>query len=200
MFKFLDRYILKELIPPFFIGLLIYSFVLLMNQLLLLSELFVAKGVALSVTIQLLVYLVPSILAFTLPMAVLMGTLAGLARLSSDSEVVAFKTLGISYRRLLRPLLLFSFAGWLLTSLLTLYLVPYFNYKWVKTVMSSVLDKVQLKITPREFNDTIPHTVIFVQDIAQEKEWENIFIFFSDSPEESRVVLARKGRLNFYPK
>lgn len=200
MFKFFDRYILKELIPPFFIGLLIYSFVLLMNQLLLLSELFVAKGVALSVTIQLLVYLVPSILAFTLPMAVLMGTLAGLARLSSDSEVVAFKTLGISYRRLLRPLLLFSFAGWLLTSLLTLYLVPYFNYKWVKTVMSSVLDKVQLKITPREFNDTIPHTVIFVQDIAQEKEWENIFIFFSDSPEESRVVLARKGRLNFYPK
>lgn len=39
MLKFFDRYVLGEIIPPFFIGLLIYSFVLLMNQVFLLSEL-----------------------------------------------------------------------------------------------------------------------------------------------------------------
>jgi len=31
MLKYFDRYLLKEITPPFFIGLLIYSFVLLMN-------------------------------------------------------------------------------------------------------------------------------------------------------------------------
>jgi len=43
MLKFFDRYLLKEITPPFFIGLLIYSFVLLMNQVFLLSELFIAR-------------------------------------------------------------------------------------------------------------------------------------------------------------
>ena len=47
MLKFFDRYLLKEIIPPFFIGLLIYSFVLLMNQVFLLSDLFIAHGVSL---------------------------------------------------------------------------------------------------------------------------------------------------------
>jgi LPS export ABC transporter permease LptG/LPS export ABC transporter permease LptF len=200
MLKLFDRYILKEISPPFFLGLLIYSFVLLMNQLLQLPALFIAKGVTLGVTLKLLLYLVPAILAFTVPMSVLMGILAGMSRLSSDSEITAFKNLGISPRRMLRPLLVFAFGGWLLTSVLTLYLAPFFNFKWVQTLTESVLDKVQLQINPREFFEGIPNTVIFIQDIVEQKNWQNILIYLSDTPEKPRLVLARRGRLNFYPK
>ncbi len=132
-------------------------------------------------------------------MATLMGILAGLSRLSSDSEIMAFKTLGISYKRLLRPVFIFSFVGWLLTSYLTLYLAPHANHKWVQTFSESVLAKVQLEINPREFNETIPQTVLFIQEISQEKDWENIFAFFSEPPEEPRVILAKRGKLSFYP-
>ncbi len=199
MFKILDRYILREIAPPFLLGLLIYSFVLLMNQLLQLPSLFIAKGVTLGVTLKLLVYLVPAILAFTVPMSVLMGILAGLSRLSSDSEITAFKSLGISPHRMLRPLLVFAFGGWLITSVLTLYLAPFFNFKWVQTLTESVLDKVQLQINPREFFEGIPNTVIFIQDIVEQRNWQNILIYFTDNPEKPRLVLARRGRLNFYP-
>jgi len=199
MLKFLDRYLLKEIIPPFLLGLLIYSFVMLMNQLLQLPALFIAQGVALGVTLRLLLYLVPAILAFTIPMSVLMGILAGLSRLSSDSEVTAFKSLGISPRRMMRPLLVFAFGGWLLTSGLTLYLTPLFNFKWIQTMVGSVLDKVQLQINPREFFEGIPNTVIFIQDIVEQKTWQNVLIYLTDNPEKPRLVLARKGRLNFYP-
>ena len=44
--KFFDRYILQEIFPPFLIGLLLYTFVLLMNQILMLAEMFIAKGVS----------------------------------------------------------------------------------------------------------------------------------------------------------
>ncbi len=199
MLKFFDRYVIKEIIPPFFIGLLIATFVLLMNQILILAELFITKGVALKAAVKIFLYIIPSILAFTVPMAVLMGILAGLSRLSSDSEIVAFKTLGINYKRLLFPVLLFSVGGWLLTSFFTLYLAPRSNYKWVQTVAESVLTKVQFKINPREFNESIPKTVIFIQDISQEKEWKNIFIHFSNPPDEPRIILAKSGKLNFYP-
>ena len=54
--------------PPFFLGLLIYSFVLLSSWLLQFPELFIARGVPFGVTVRLLAYLVPAIVAFTVPM------------------------------------------------------------------------------------------------------------------------------------
>jgi len=200
VFKLFDRYLIKELIPPFFLGLLITTFVFLMNEILLLSEIFITKGVPFETTLNILIYLIPSIIAFTLPMSVLMGVLGGLSRLSSDSEIMAFKTLGISYKRLLRPIFIFSLVGWLLTSFLTLYLAPRANYKWVQTLSQSVLAKVQLEINPREFNESIPNIIIFIQDISPDKNWQNIFLYLSRNRKEPKVILARKGRLNFYPK
>jgi LPS export ABC transporter permease LptG/LPS export ABC transporter permease LptF len=197
--KYFDRYIIKEIIPPFFIGLLLTTFVLLMNQILQLSEIFITRGVPLRAALEILFYLIPSILAFTLPMAVLMGTLGGLSRLSTDSEVMAFKTLGISYTRLLRPVLFFSLLGWLLTSYFALYLAPQFNYKMDQTLTRSVLTRIQFRIHPREFNESIPDTVIFIQGVSQEREWENIFVYFSEPRDEPRVISAERGRLNFYP-
>ncbi|MCX6563999.1 MAG: LptF/LptG family permease [Candidatus Aminicenantes bacterium] len=199
MLKYFDRYILKEVLPPFFMGLSIYSFVFLMDQLLRAPELFIAKGVSLGVTVRLLLYLVPSILAFTVPMSVLMGILAGLSRLSSDSEITAFKTLGIGPFRLLRPLLVFALGGWLLASALTLYLAPYFNYKWDVTLATSVLNKVDLQFNPREFNESMANMVLFIEDIGRDKSWRDVFIHFSDSPDEPRIVLARNARLHIYP-
>ena len=197
--KFFDRYIIKEIIPPFFIGLLISTFVLLMNQILQFSEIFITRGVSFKAAVVIFIYLVPSIIVFTVPMAVLMGVLGGLSRLSSDSEILAFKTLGISYKRLLRPVLIFSLGGWLLTSYFALYLAPHSNYKLVQTLYQSVLTKVQFTIHPREFNESIPNTVIFIQGITQEREWKNIFVYFSDPPEEPRIISAKRGKLNFYP-
>ncbi len=199
MLKYFDRYIIKEIIPPFFIGLLLTTFVLLMNQILQLSEIFITRGVPLRAALEILFYLIPSILAFTVPMAVLMGILGGLSRLSTDSEVMAFKTLGISYTRLLRPVLLFSLLGWLLTSYFALYLAPHFNYKMDQTLTRSVLTRIQFRIHPREFNESIPDTVIFIQGVSQEQEWENIFVYFSEPRDEPRVISAERGRLNFYP-
>ncbi|MBN2206353.1 MAG: LptF/LptG family permease [Candidatus Aminicenantes bacterium] len=199
MLKLFDRYVLQEVLPPFGLGLLVYTFVLLMNQILLLAEMFISHGVGFRTVVEILAYLIPSILAFTLPMAVLMGVLAGLSRLSTDHEITAFKELGISFLRLLRPLLLFAAAGWLLTSVLTLYLAPRANYKWIQTLTGRVLSKVQVNINPREFNERFPRMVLFVQNISPGKDWERIFVQSSAVPEEPKIILARRGRLHFYP-
>jgi LPS export ABC transporter permease LptG/LPS export ABC transporter permease LptF len=201
MLKYFDRYILKEVVPPFSIGLLIFSFVFLMDWLLRTPELFIAKGVSLGVTLKLLIYLIPAILAFTVPMSVLMGILAGLSRLSSDSEVTALKTMGIGPFRMLRPLLVFALGGWILTSLLTLYLAPYFNYQWDQTLAASVLNKAELQFNAREFNESTANMVLFIEDINRDKSWRDVFLYFTDTAtaDEPRVVLARQGQMHIYP-
>ena len=196
--KLFDRYVLKELFPPFALGLLIYTFVLLMNQILLLSEYFIDRGVPLKTVLSLLVYLLPSVLAFTVPMSVLMGILAGLSRMSSDSEITAFKTLGISNRRLLRPVLIFSFCGWLVTSFLLLYSAPRANYTFVRTFVSSVLTRIQFDITPREFNEDIPGVVLYIQEVAPDKSWNNVFVHLSEEGRLPAEVFAARARMNVF--
>jgi LPS export ABC transporter permease LptF/LPS export ABC transporter permease LptG len=194
MLKYFDRYMLREAASPFGIGLLVYSFVLLMNQLLVFPELFIAQGIPLLTTLKLLGYLVPAILAFTVPMAVLMGVLAGLSRMSSDAEITAFKTLGIGHLRILRPLLLFAFAGWLITSFLAMWMAPAFNYKFQQTLAAAQAERLQLQLSPREFID-ISGTTIYFQDVAPNQEWTNVFIKVGIPPEDTRILLAERGRL-----
>ena len=199
MRKLIDRYILKEVFSPFLIGLLVYTFVMLMNQILLLSEIFIVRDVPFKTVMSLLFYLMPSLLAFTVPMSVLVGILAGLSRMSSDSEITALKTLGVNYTRMLKPLLFFSMGGMLLTAFLTLYFAPWANYKWSQLFKDTVLTTVQLQITPRQFNESLSNTVIYIQDITQNNEWDNVFVQMTENPEEPRVIYAKKGGLSFFP-
>ncbi len=199
MFKLFDRYILKEIFSPFIVGLFAYTFVLLMNQILVLSQMFIERGIPLNVILVLLIYLIPSTMAFSLPMSVLLGILSGLSRMSSDIEVTALKTLGVSYKRLVRPLLVFAFCIWVLTSFMSLYVAPHANHKWMQTLFNSVLSKVQLKINPRQFNESIPNTMLFVQDVTRDNEWQNIIVYFAEPPEEPKLIYAKSGKITFYP-
>jgi len=199
MAKLLDRYVLREVVPPFFIGLLLIVFVLLMNQVLLLAELFIDKGVPALEALRILGLLVPSILAFALPMAVLMGVLGGLARLSSDSEVIALQSLGVGPRRLGLPVLAFGLCGLLLTLPLALVLAPRANSAWVRTMSSSVLARVRIKVEPLVFNESLPNIVFFVRETDRDDRWRDIFAYMADDPADPRLVLARSGTVRLYP-
>ena len=199
MTKIIDRYVIREVVPPFLVGLLIITFVLLMNQVLLLADLFIDKGAPLLVALRVLGLLIPSILVFALPMAVLMGILGGLARLSADSEIVAFRTLGIGPRRLSRPLVLFGLGGLLLTLPLALWLAPHANDAWVRAMTESVLARVRLDVVPLEFNETLPNMVFMVRDVGRDKVWHDVVAYLTKDPSQPRLVLARSGTVRLFP-
>jgi lipopolysaccharide export system permease protein len=197
--RLLDRYVLREVVPPFLVGLLLVVFALLMNQVLLLADLFIDKGVPWAEALRLLALLVPSILVFALPMAVLMGVLGGLARLSADSEIVALRSAGVGPGRLARPLVLFGLAGFLLTLPLALFLAPRANDAWVKAMTDSVLGRVRLKVERFQFNEMFPGLVFRIQDIGPDGSWSEVFAAMTRDPAHPRFVLARSGRIRLYP-
>jgi LPS export ABC transporter permease LptF/LPS export ABC transporter permease LptG len=197
--RLIDRYVLREVVPPFLVGLLLVSFVLLMNEILLLAELFIAKGVPLLEALRILGLLIPSVLAFALPMAVLMGVLGGLARLSADSEIVALRSLGVGQGRLARPIAFFGLAGFLLTLPLALYLAPRANGAWVRAMTGSVVARVRLDVEPLEFNETLPDTVFLVRGVESDGRWRDVFAYLGKDRGHPRLVLARSGTVRLYP-
>lgn len=198
MVRLLDRYVLREVVPPFLVGLLLVVFVLLMNQVLLLADLFIAKGVPWPEALRLLALLVPSLLVFALPMAVLMGVLGGLARLSADSEIVALRSAGVGPGRLARPLLLFGLAGFVLTLPLALFWAPRANDAWVRAMADSVLSRVRFKVEPLEFNETVPGTVLFAREAGRDGVWKDVIVFSNEDPADLRVIMAREGTVRLF--
>jgi LPS export ABC transporter permease LptF/LPS export ABC transporter permease LptG len=194
MNKAFDRYILKEIASPFGIGLLIYTFTLLTNQIIILSKTLIAKGVTAGTVFKILFYLLPDLLSFTIPMATLMGVLAGMSRLSSDSEIVAFRTMGIRNSKILKPVLLFSISAWLVSSWLLMFLAPETNYRFNKLYTEVVLSQTISGIKPGVFYQDLPFLSLYFRDQDRGGEWRDVFLCSLKNPEEDTLIIAKKGK------
>ena len=102
------RYLFRELITPFFLGLSVFIFILIMSQILRLNELIIVYGVGIGTVLRLMFYLLIGFLAISIPIALLFSVLMVFGRLSSDSEITALKASGFSILQLAMPVLLFS--------------------------------------------------------------------------------------------
>src|SRR4051794_41029348 len=90
--KTLDRYLIREILPPLFLSLLIFTFILQIPPVMEQLEALVSKGVSWGIAARMLLTLIPQALGLTIPMALLVGLLIGLGRLSGDREAVALQT------------------------------------------------------------------------------------------------------------
>ncbi|TFG80104.1 MAG: YjgP/YjgQ family permease, partial [Chrysiogenales bacterium] len=189
-----DRYILKEIASPFAIGLLVYTFTLLINQILILSKTLITKGATTGTVFKILLYLLPDLFSFTIPMATLTGVLAGMSRLSSDSEIAAFRTMGIPNRQLLKPALLFSLATWFVSSCLIMFLAPEANYRFSKLHTGVVLSQTISGIKPGIFYQDLPFYSLYFRDQDRGGEWQDVFLCSMKNQEEDTLIFAKKGR------
>ena len=192
----LYRYLVKELIPSFFLGLIGFTFILLTGRILQLTELFVNKGVPLGFILQLLSFLLPSFMVLTIPMATLLSVLLAFNRLSSDNEITAFKASGVSLYQMIPPVLVFSITTFLATALLALYSVPQANTASRSLLYEIASSKAHAGIRERAFNDDFEGLVLYVERVQPKTfHWENIFISDSRNPADLYTILAREGEV-----
>src|SRR2546428_672159 len=122
--KKLDRYIFKEILFPTLIALVALTFVAFTREIGGLLEVIVRQSATMSEIWAISVAILPNVLTFTIPMAVLVGILTGFGRMSSDSEAIAFRASGISMTRLLSPVLLLGIVGFAASFALTVWIAP----------------------------------------------------------------------------
>ncbi|MGH9256691.1 MAG: LptF/LptG family permease, partial [Vicinamibacterales bacterium] len=108
--RIVDRYVIREVLWPLAIGLLVFTFMLIIPFLIEYAESFISKGVAVPIVLRVVATLLPSALALTVPMSLLLGLLVAFGRLSADREFVALQACGVSLLRLMRPVALLSVA------------------------------------------------------------------------------------------
>ena len=196
MLRVTDRYILREVVPPFLLSLLVLTFVLMLPAITQYAEELIAKGANTWTVLQIMGMLLPQALAVTIPMASLLGVLLGLGRLSSDREVVAFQACGISVLRICCPILLLGLASSAVTCYVQVFALPDANQKFRELAFPILARQAGGDVRPRVFYDGLPNTVLYVRDVATgDGSWGDVFMADVSDTGQSDVYLARQGKI-----
>src|SRR5919106_1444954 len=193
--KLLDRYIVREILPPFAIGLLVFTFVLIIPFIIDMAEELIAKGVPWLTLLRLTTTLIPQALGLTIPMAFLLALLVALGRLSADREVVVLMACGVSPFRLMRPVLLLAVLCWAATSWVMIEAIPNENQNYREITMRIVADRAEGQVRPREFFEDFPDTVLYVHEVPPTGGWVDVFAANTKNAAEPEIFVAARGRM-----
>lgn len=164
--KTLCRYLVAEVVPPFFLGLLAFTFILLVGRILRLIELVVTRGVPLFQIGKLFALILPTFLEMTVPMAFLLAILLGLGRMSNDQELLAMKASGVSAPQILGPIALVALVVALITLGLTMVARPAANFALKRELYNIARSRVGTALREKVFNDDFPQILIYVEEIV----------------------------------
>jgi LPS export ABC transporter permease LptG/LPS export ABC transporter permease LptF len=197
MFRTLDRYVWREILPPMLLALLIFTFLLALPPIMQHLENLFAKGVGIGTIGRLIWTLVPQALGLTIPMALLVGILIGFGRLSADRESVALLACGVSPYRLLRPVLALATVCALATMYVMIIAIPQANRAFLAITFDIVSKRVETDVRPRVFFEDFPGWVLYAGEEAPAGEagWRRLLVADSSRANTTEIYFANRGRL-----
>lgn len=194
--KIINKYIIKEFFPQFFLGFLLFSFILLVEKLFDLMELIIINGASFLDVVKIFLYIFPSLFSFTFPMAFLIGTLLTLGQFHDNNEILAMRAGGISQSKIIRPLIILSI-------LLSIFMI-YFNQNVVpdcQTKLTNIFYNMVNKKPTFDFKEktffSIKNHKFYIEKIDKTNNtMENIIIYRMDNNSIYPITItAKKGTL-----
>ena len=196
LFSLLDRHLLKEIASSFALGLGVFTFVLLMNQMIRLMGLIINKGIGVGIVLRLFLFILPFSLTFTIPMSVLLAILATYGRLSSEGEAIALKTSGLSLYRIMVPGLLAGIAATLVTLWITISVQPSSTRALTTLIHRLFQTKAIMALQEGVFNTGYPGLSIYVDRLEERSDsLTGILIIDRRNPADQRIVIAQEGKM-----
>jgi len=192
----INRYIFREMMPPFFISLVLFAFLFLSAKILDVTDLVVNHGVNVTSVFLLLICSIPSLLVFVFPMSTMMGVLLAFLRMSNDNEIIAMKGGGFSLYRLLPPVFVFCFMGFLATAFMCIYGSPWGRLSFKAFLLETATSNINIGLKEGTFNDSFQNVMVYVSKIdGREKTLTDVFIEDRQTSGIVSTVVAPKGRL-----
>jgi LPS export ABC transporter permease LptF/LPS export ABC transporter permease LptG len=194
------RYTLKELWLPAALSLLILTLILLTQQMARQADILSLTTAPFTTSAQLILLTLPSVLTVTLPFSLLISTITALNRLSSDSEMAAAQSAGISPLKFLAPLILLGLLGTTGTSLLTLHAIPT-SLRRIRSLRDQAVTQLTTRqLRPQHFETRFPNLLLYLQNIDRNThQWQGVFILKKGPQEDLTILTAQSGETKISP-
>lgn len=194
--RIFTRYILGEVLSHSLLGMLLFTFVLFMPNLVQILELVVQDGASPLSVIKLIAFTLPNSFTVTIPMAVLVGILLGLSRLAADSEVTAMRACGFGVYQFVRIVAIVGVGAWILGMFNSLYLAPKATTAMLRVENSLRDSQATFQVQPRVFYEDFRNSVLYVQDVRNGRHasvWSHVFLADLSNPKSPKITLAEQA-------
>ncbi|OAG27684.1 LptF/LptG family permease [Thermodesulfatator autotrophicus] len=194
----LFRYLSLELWKSFFLTLFSLTSLLLLARFISLLVKLAEENLTAKDYLKLISFFIPFFLAYLLPLAALMASIFLFMRLVQDKELLALESLGLSFERLMRPVLVFSIATLLLSYFVTLAYLPWSKHAYRTFLFELTKRKIEKGIPARAFVPITPGITLFVKDSWKKgQNFAVAFIIDETQSNKKGLIFARKGNFHF---
>ncbi len=194
----LQRYVLKEHIGPFFFALFVVMFILVIDLILQLLDLLIGKGVSVWIIFRLFYLNLAWMVALAVPMAVLVAVLMAFGRLSEDNEITAIRGSGVSFYKLITPVILTSAVIAVLLMIFNEKVLPESNYR-ARMLISAIHRKkpsIALKDMEGLLIDEFPGYIMKVERVdSRRSELHNVKIWQRGKDLPPLEITAKTGKM-----
>ena len=193
----IDRYIFKQMIFPFIFGLLVFTFSVTINRILLLTQMVMNKGISISAVLKLASLTIPDFMIITLPVSFLLALLTVFGKMTQDNEIMALRASGISIVKLTKPVLLFALIPLSFSILFSFYMAPRFNFFFRVLAVKEVKKAALSALKKNSLTNRFGNLKIFVKNVNTDKStMKGIFILnkVRNTPE---TLIAKSGSIKY---
>lgn len=200
MKRILNLYIIREITSLFILSIAVFTLILLLGRLIKLTDLVISRGVPLSDISWMIIYLMPSFLVFTIPMAFLLAVLLAFGRFSADNEITVLKAGGISLVQLIPPVLLCGLIATLLTLAASTLGVPWGNSAFKRLSFDVLKQNATVTIREKIFWDDIPGIVLYTEHFDEEQQTlKGVIIHDGRDQRRPMTIFASDGKIGCTP-
>jgi len=195
----ISKYLIQAILPYFIFSWLLLTVIIFVQQASRYSDIFFSINIPKNLVWQLTLALIPNVIAFTCPMAVLVGVIIGLSRMQRDGELIAIRSSGVGNFQITLPIIFLGVILSIFTFIINLYGVPLAAQIVRKVALQTALYKLESPIEPGVFNTEISGYTIYVKDGDLERgTWSNIFIYTEDKTnDQARLITSKNGRIDY---
>lgn len=193
-----DKYIFKQVLMATCVAILLFTIVWIAPEMLLNTIKDTLAGYyPVKTAIMYLFYELPKILGKAFPVGLLLGTLFTFDKLSKDSELTIFRAVGLSFGRIIAPVVVLSVIVTFLCYFTGDKLIPYAAYK--TSQLSGNVKATQFVYTQRDKSGFPIQTIVVSKSRA--KSLQNIIVLdfskeiYSDVHQLSRIYYATSGQV-----
>ncbi|MCI0531771.1 MAG: LptF/LptG family permease [candidate division Zixibacteria bacterium] len=196
--KILSGYILKEHTGPFFFGLAVIIFVLVMDFILEILNLIITRGLDILTVLQMFALNMAWMLALAIPMAVLVATLMAFGRMSADNEITALRAGGVSLYKIVTPVVIGSILLGIGLVFFNNLVLPDANHR-ARLLMTEIHQKrPTLNLKENVFINDLPGYNILIRKVdPRSSRIEDVRIYDQKNRVLPRTIIAKRGNVEF---
>lgn len=197
--KILDRYILKQVIEMFLMGVFVFTTIIFASDTFITLIKQIAKfGIPFKIAFILILLNLPSVIVMTIPMGVLLATVMTLNKLSLSSEITVMRACGIGLNRIAKPIFIFAIIMSLSSFFINESIVPVMMSQ-SKTLALWALGQKNIpdgkeNFVFKELNDNWALKRLFYVGFCKKKTLYNVTVLDNSKDGTIQILQARQGK------